>query len=228
MTGQDRNGILFTADIIRHVFGINSPVYVPWGRNVPYVAAPYETGGAEATEKTGGYSGLQLLPEDSGDILYSEFGVPVLGAITFEAGEYNTYSRKTGAVEKVAMEPYTLPYSCIATFSRDSNTVKTDVLGSTGTVKEIYGKGDWEITVRGIAMARRNGGGATAQEQIARLIKWNEICDSIPVVGSIFREKGISNIVMESLSIQPVVGRWNAIPFQIEAVSDEPVELYLL
>lgn len=228
MTGQNRNNVLFVADIVRQIFGINSPVYIPWGRRTPYEAAPYEIPDAEIAEKIGDYSNLQLLPEDSGDILYSEFGTPVFGAITFEAGEYNTYNRKTGAVEKVTMAAYTLPYSCIVTYSRDSNNTKTDVLGSTGTVKEMYGKGDWEITIRGIAMANRNGEGISAQEQINQLVRWNDICDSIPVVGSIFREKGINNIVMESLSIQPVVGRWSAIPFQIEAVSDEPIELYLL
>jgi hypothetical protein len=228
MTGQDRNNVLFVADAIRHIFGINSPVYIPWGGNIPYKAGPYELSEEEAYEQISEYSGLRLLPEDGGDVLYSEFGTPVFGSITLEAGEYNTYNRKTGALEKVTMDAYTLPYSCIVTYSRNSNNTKTDVLGSTGTVKEIYGKGDWEITIRGIAMTNRNGEGSTAQEQINRLVKWNDICDSIPVVGSIFREKGINNIVMESLSIQPVVGRWNAIPFQIEAVSDEPIELYLL
>ncbi|MDR1116220.1 MAG: DUF6046 domain-containing protein [Tannerella sp.] len=216
------------ADIIRHIFGINGPVYFPYGRNVPYEAGHYELSEEEAVEKISDYPDIRLLPIEDEDGTYSEFGTPVFGSIKFEAGEYNTYSRKTGAVEKVTMDSCALPCSCIVSFSRDSNITKTEVLGSAGTVKEIYGKGDWDVTVRGIAVTGRNGEGLTAQEQINRLVKWNDICDSIPVVGSIFREKGIHNIVMESLSVQPIVGRWGAIPFQIEAVSDEPVELYLL
>ncbi len=214
MDAVDRNKGLFIADAIRHIFGINSPIYIPWGKNVPYEA--------------GEYPNIQLLPEDAGDVSFSEFGTPVFGSVSFEAGEYNTYNRMTGAVEKVTMDLYTLPSSCIVEFARDANVTKTDVLGSTGTVKELYGKGDWNVTIRGIALASRNGSGPTAQEQIAQLVKWDNICDSIPVLGSIFREKGINNIVIESLAIQPVVGRWNAIPFQIDAVSDEPIELYLL
>lgn len=214
MTGQDRNNALFVADAIRQIFGINSPIYIPWGKDVPYEA--------------GEYPDIRLLPEeDEGDFI-SEFGTPVFGSITFESGEYNTYNRKTGAVEKVTMSDYTLPYSCIVEFSRNAHVTKTEVLGNTGTVKEIYGKSDWSISIRGIAMDNRVWKNQrTAREQMDELLKWENVCDSIPVVGSIFRQKNITNVVFESFSIRPVVGRWNAIPFQINAVSDVPIELYL-
>ncbi|MDU1892757.1 MAG: DUF6046 domain-containing protein [Dysgonomonas sp.] len=213
MDAVNRNKALFFTDAIRHIFGINSPIYIPWGKNVPYEA--------------GEYPDVRFLSEDSGDTSLSEFGTHVFGSVSFEAGEYNTYNRLTGAVEKVTMDLYTLPSSCIVEFSRPSNVTKTDVLGSTGTVKEIYGKSDWNIIIRGIALENRNSKGLTAQEQIEELVKWDEICDSVPVLGSIFQRKGINNLVFENISIQPVVGRWNAIPFQIEAVSDEPIEFYL-
>lgn len=213
MTGQERNNGLFIADAIRHIFGINSPIYIPWGKNVPYTADEY--------------TNIQLLPESEADAI-SEFGTPVFGSVTFEGGEYNMYDRSNGSVIKRRYSNYTLPHSCIVEFSRDANITKTNVIGSTGTVKEIYGKGDWSINIRGIALARRNGTGETAQEQINQLIRWENICDSIPVLGSIFREKEIYNITIENISIQPIVGRWNAIPFQIDAVSDEPIELFLL
>lgn len=214
MTGQDRNNALYIVDTIRHIFGINSPVYVPFGENVSFEA--------------GEFPNIQMLPQDIDDTTLSEFGTPVFGSISFERGEYNTYDRKTGQIVPQTMDGYTLPSSCIVDFSRDANITKTDVLGSTGSVKELFGKGDWNITIRGIALMNRNGTGPTAQEQITELIRWDNICDSIPVVGSIFRTKGIDNIVIESLSIQPIAGRWNAIPFQIDAVSDEPIELYML
>ncbi len=216
MNAIDRNNALFVADAIRQIFGINSPIYIPWGKNVPYEA--------------GEYPDIHFLPEDyiDDEIVTSEFGTPIFGPVTFEAGEYNTYNRTTGAVEKVTMDGLTLPSSCIVDFSRDANITKTDVLGNSGTVKELFGKSDWNITIRGIALASRDSSGLTAQEQTDQLVEWDNICDSIPVLGSIFRAKGINNIVIENLTIQPVVGRWNAIPFQISAVSDEPIELYLL
>lgn len=214
MKAEQRNNALYVADAIRQVFGINSPIYIPWGDAENFQA--------------GEYPHVRLLHETGDDAAYSEFGTPVLGVVTFEAGEYNTYNRLTGAVEKVKMDLYTLPASCIVEFSRDANITKTEVLGSSGTVKELYGKGDWDITIRGLAFSPRNGQGETAREQIAKLVKWDNVCDSIPVLGGIFQEKGINNIVIESLSVRPVEGEWDAIPFQIDAVSDEPIELYIL
>ncbi|WP_165025643.1 DUF6046 domain-containing protein [Dysgonomonas sp. ZJ279] len=212
MTGEQRNKALFVADAIRNIFGINSPIYIPWGTKSHYYAPDYPN--------------IELLPEEEPEGVMSEFGTPVFGSIIFEGGEYNMYNRITGAVEKGRHGDYTLPYSCIVEFSRDANLTKTEVLGSTGSVKELYGIGDWRITIRGIAMNRRNGSGPTAKEQIETLVRWSNVSDSIGVQGSIFRGKGIYNIVIESLSIQPIVGRWNAIPFQIEALSDEPIEFY--
>lgn len=213
MTGADRNSGLFIADAIRSIFGINSPIYIPWGKNVPY----------EADE----YPNLQLLQERDEKDDTSEFGTPVFGTMMFEGGEYNTYDRRNGNVTKIGCGNYTLPYSCVAEFNRSKNITKTDVLGGAGTVKELYGLGDWEITIRGIAIDSRDGTGTTAREQIETLCRWAEICDTIGIEGSIFRGKGIYSVVINSISVQPIVGRWNAIPFQLELVSDEPIELYL-
>lgn len=222
MTGQERNQMLFVADAIRHIFGINTPIYIPWGKGTDF--------------QTKEYSGFTFLPEETllgldvenntYKLPESEFETNVLGRIRFEGGEYNMYEYD-GSLVKKRFGDYTLPYSCIAGFTRESNMTKTEVLGSTGTVKEIYGKGDWQITIRGIAFNRRDGKGVNAHEQINTLTKWANICDSIPVIGSIFQGKGINNIAIETFSVQPIVGQWDAIPFQIDAISDEPIELYL-
>jgi hypothetical protein len=34
-------------------------------------------------------------------------------------------------------------------------------------------------------------------------------------------------MVIKSISVQPIEAKYNVIPFQIEAVSDEPVELQI-
>jgi hypothetical protein len=220
MTGEERNSKLFVADAIRQVFGINLPIYVPWGSGKDYEAEAY--------------SGFKFLPGeiqqdidlDTLNVPVSEFDTNVLGRVRLMGGEYNVYEQD-GSLVKKRFGDYTLPYSCIVSFTRESNITKTEVLGSTGTVKELYGKGDWQITIRGIAFNRRDGKGVTAQEQIDVLSKWASVCDSIGVLGSVFSGKEIQNIVIEEFSIQPVVGKWDAIPFQINALSDEPIELYI-
>ena len=218
MTGQDRNQGLFIADAIRQIFGINSPIFFPYGKNVPL--------------EPGQFRDIVLLPEESdGEEIAtkSEFGLPVMAPITFEAGEYNSYDRRTAAIVKRQMPEFTLPLSSIVEFQAPNDVIKTKLQGGSGTVKEFYSLDDWRITIRGIALkSRTEWWREDAHEQIERLIQWRGLCDPIAVQSPIFRRKGIYNIVIEDISIRPVVARWDAIPFQIEAVSDEPIELYML
>ncbi len=217
MTGDERNNALFVVSLLQDVFGINSPIYFPYGDN-------------KAVEY-GQFKNVVLLPEEtdsSDDVTLSEFGLPVMAPVTFEAGEYNSYDRRTGAPVKRRMSEYTLPFSSVVEFRANNDVTTTQTQGGSGTVKELYGLDDWQITIRGIAFSSRIGAKVDAQEQIDRLVQWRNICDSIPVQSPVFRRKEIYNIVINQLSILPIAARWNAIPFQIEAISDEPIELYLL
>ncbi len=200
----------FVGNVIREVFGIQPPVYIAnaWFKQ-PGVMPNYEN--------------IQFLSPQESDIV-SSLGTPVLGDITFEGGTYNLYNKFNGVIEQVRYGEYTLPYSCIVDFSRQNNVITTPVLGGNGTVKEIYGIGDWDITIRGIAF-NNDKAGNPAHAQISQLIRWADLCDSIEVSGSVFLNKGINRLVIKNLSIQPVEAKWNVIPFTIEAVSDEPVEL---
>lgn len=214
MTGQERNSIIFVTDAIRQIFGINSPIFFPYGTDVPL--------------EVGEFRDIVLMPEptDGDSETRSEFGLPVLAPIFFEAGEYDAYDPRTGAVIKQQMQEFALPFSSIVEFSAGNNVVTTAVQGGSGTVKELFSMEDWQITIRGIALSSRRDQSLDAHEQTDQLVRWRELCDSIAVRCSEFRRKGIYNIVIERLSIMPVVGKWNAIPFQIEARSDMDIELY--
>lgn len=207
-----RNQALWAGSVIGEIFGIAPPVYLPWGKTASFPAPEYP--------------GMRIADtEDSGE--QSAFGLPVLGTVTFDGGKYKMFDRYSGKVTEVTYGKYTLPYSCIVDFSREANIITTAVMGNTGTVKELYGLGDWEITVRGIAANRTDGPGNSAHEQIRKLVAWADINDAIGVTGEIFAEKNIYRIVMKSIDIRPLEGKYNVIPFQIEAVSDEPLELQL-
>ena len=200
----------FVGNVLREVFGIQSPVYLANAWFDQSAVIP-------------NYEGIQLLPEEESGTV-SMLGTPVFGDISFEGGQYNVYNKLTGVIEKTSRETYTLPYSCIVDFSRQNNIITTPVLGGTGTVKEIYGIGDWDITIRGIAF-NNDKDGNSAHEQIKQLIEWSDLCDSIEVGGSVFLSKLINRIVIKNIDIQPIEAKWNVIPFIIEAMSDEPIEL---
>ena len=202
----------FVGNILREVFGIQSPVYIAnaWF-DQPSVMPKFES--------------IKLLPAEESEIT-SALGTPVLGDITFEGGTYNIYNKYTGAVERTQYSSYTLPYSCIVDFGRQNNVITTPVLGGNGTVKEVFGIGDWDITIRGIAF-NDDKYGNSAHKQIEGLVAWADLCDAIDVSGSVFSGKKINRIVIKELNVQPIEAKWNVIPFTIQAISDEPIELML-
>lgn len=218
------NKALWVGSVISDVFGISSPVYLPnaWIASDKKQPEGYDAKTESSATTLSEYPDFRLADDDESDI-FSTFGTPVLGTIAFKGGRYNVYNKSTGAVEKRQYGDYTLPYSCIVEFSRESNVITTDVLGNTGTVKELFGLGDWNINIRGIAL--NDNGNASAHEQINRLIEWANINDAVNTEGDIFADKDIFAIVIKSIGIQPIEAKYNVIPFQIDAVSDEPLEL---
>lgn len=225
---QDWNKIVYAGDLLAATFGLNSPVFIP------YRPAQDFTPGKPAGVKIGGadshlpdtYPNLRVAAERDIERL-SQFGTPVLDTFTFEMGEYNTY--KQGALVKVTLSDFLLPYATIVSFSRAMNMTQTKTLGNNGTVKEIYGLDDWEINIQGICLTdTTRPAQKTAEEQADELIRWRQVADTINVRGDIFARKNIYALCIKNLSINPEQGRPGVIPFTIEAVSDEPVELILI
>ena len=156
----------------------------------------------------------------------SDFNLPVFGVVKFKGGSYNIYNER-GQVVKQRMNDFVLPYSCIVDFSREKIITETQTLGGTGTVKELYGLGDWQINISGIAFGNRSDSSAEAHRIVAELTQWANICDSISVEGEVFGSKDIDNIVIKKLDIKPIEAKFDVIPFTIEAASDEPIELII-
>lgn len=167
--------------------------------------------------------------DDSGEIDVTWMGTPVLFPIRF-LGEgmdkpYRIY-KPSGELQEVKMSTFNLPAATVSDFSRAKNIVTTDVLGGNGTVKELFGFDDWQIRLRGICItdpARQNS--KTAQEQKEALMQWENIAGSIKVEGMLFQEKHINEIVIQSINIRQLEGKPWAIPFEINAISNEPVSL---
>ncbi len=212
MTDDQRQQAIYATNIIRDIFGINGMVYFP--STTKHDVSPT------------GFYGIEMLPDDEVEA-HSSLGTPVVGVLEFKGGEYNTYNEK-GQVVKVRMNNFRLPYSCIVEFSRAAVITVTKTLGSAGSVKEIYGLDDWKINIRGIALNNAiNPLSPKAHQIVGELAQWRKICDSIEVQGILFSNKEIYRIVIEDLQIQPIEGKYNVIPFQIQAISDEPVEMQI-
>lgn len=210
---MDAKKAFFIGDILGDVFGISSPIYIPWfNESKPWVA--------------GTSQGVTYVDEEEAEAR-SCLGTPVLGTFSLMGGSYKVYDSK-GALTNRSMNDFLMPYATLVDFSRAMNVTKTKVLGSDGTVKEIYGLDDWSMTIRGIALDdEQRPAQKTAHEQIDELVKWRSVCDSINVSGKLFNNKDIYALCIDSFDIRPRQGEFNVITFEIKCTSDQPMELLL-
>ena len=207
------NLTLNIANLFAEVFGVSSPIFIPWGRE-------------QATRIPSDYKNVPLQAKEEAERV-SWMGTPVLDSFIIDGGTYNIYD-DNGQLIRTNMDDFVFPYATIVEFERNMNVSKTKVLGNAGTVKEIYGLDDWNVNIRGFCLddpSRQKQ--KTAYEQLNELVRWRNLADSVDVTGYLFKDKGIYSLVLESMTLAPVQGKDNIYSFSIRATSDKPIELKL-
>lgn len=209
ITGIDNRAVL--GQLFKTAFGV-APVYI----TVPI--------GTPENIKIEGYNPTvkdDFVNEDQA--LKSIYGTPIIFPMQFRGGDYPVYDWY-GKPKMKRFDDLWLPATAMADFTRAKNVIKTNVLGSNGTVKEIFGFDDWQIRIRMLCLKDNK---YTAREYADMLQDWFEIAGGINVYGSIFSKKEIYNIVIEDFDIRSVTGSPNVVPIELSAVSNEPVEIFL-
>jgi len=151
----------------------------------------------------------------------SWLGTPIINPVMFKGGKYNKHKPNGSGVELVAMNDWYLPPASLIDFSRSKIMSKTRIAGNNGTIKEIYGFTDWSIKIRGLCLDTPN---ESASEQYKELLKWEDLADSIDVIGKLFVDKSIYKISIEEIDFKQLEGSPNIIPFTINVISDVPLE----
>lgn len=202
-------GIALAATLLSDAFGLASRVYLP-------------TGAAQDYEARGYVVNVQTVSDDEADRM-SQFGTPIFGSFTIAGGKYKVYEKISGKLVDKEYSDFEFPVATIVDFCRAKILTETPTIGSSGTVKEIYGFEDWKINIRGIClndpsrMAQQ-----TAKEQQLSLVALNEIAGSLSLQkGKLFFEKNISRLVFKNLSFSAVQGKPDMIQYEIEVASDE-------
>lgn len=199
---------LIIANLFAEVFGVSSPIYIPWGRTL-------------SDFPTEEYKDVKLASREEVE-RRSWMGTPVLDSFILDGGTYKHYSDQ-GELTDVSMSDFLMPAATLVEFSRDMNVSKTKVLGAKGTVKEIYGINDWNINIRGFCLTDNSRDSQkTYEEQAHALVLFRDLADSISVTGDLFLNKGITAIVMENFQLSPVQGIPEMYSFSIQATSDQP------
>lgn len=198
------------AQLFQKAFGINSPIFI---------TEPLSKKEVQNLD----FKGIEMLPDYYKKEATSWMGTPIIGQLTFKGGTYK-YFNGIGEVKEIEMDEFTLPPATLFSFRRAKNITKTNLLGSNGTVKELFGFDDWIIDCKGIAVDTPD---VSAFTQIENLLKWERLASSIQISGNLFTSKDINAITIEDYKQDAVQGSPSIIPFSMVLNSDEPIELIL-
>lgn len=110
----------------------------------------------------------------------------------------------------------------LITIDQPIRIVKTEIQGRNGTVKEYIGADDSKIAMQVIITGKN---GVYPREEVNRLKAWLDAPVAKGIVAWWLDNLGISDIVIESYTIPQVQGGYSYQMFNINALSDLPVEL---
>lgn len=211
-------------------FGFNIPPIAglfldAFGVKIGGIYKPEENSGS-ADDPSGIFTGIQIIENINESFETSGLGTPIIFPIVFSEGNYKRYNDKGELVNK-KMGDFRLPIASVVSFRRDKIMSQTKVNGGRGSVKEIYGFDDWQVTINGFLIpdSSQPQGFKTPLEQERELIKWDNLASSIEVFGQLFTLHDIRNLTIKGVSFEPMRGKPNIRTFTITALSDNPIEL---
>jgi hypothetical protein len=172
------------------------------------------------------FQGIQVIEDINDSFETSSFGTPILFPITFGLGTYKRYNEKGELVDK-KMNNFRLPIASVISFKRDKLMSETKINGGLGTVKEMYGFDDWQITINGFLIPddSQTEGFKTPKQQEEQLVKWDNLASAVDVGCELFTAKKIRYITIKGIQFEPMRGKPNIRSFTITALSDNPIEL---
>lgn len=181
--------------------------------------------GADDPTTKASYYGVKYL-DDQEQHQLSSLGTPIIYPIKFGSDLYRKYNDQ-GEIVDVNMGDFRLPIASVVSFRRDKIVSQTKINGGYGTVKEIYGFDDWQITINGFLIpdSTQPQGLFSPLDQEKEIQKWDDLACSIEVFGYLFDVKKIKNLTIKGINFEPMRGKPNIRAFTINAVSDEPIEL---
>ena len=148
------------------------------------------------------------------------FGLPVFVQVNFHAARNPATAETANGL--ALLDP-------LVTVGAPMNVVKTAIQGRRGTVKEYIGQGDYAVTIRAILATDLRAGDRFAYPlpEVQRLRALCELGVALPVSGFLLDTYGIKSLVVENVRYESLPGFGNLQAYELECVSDEPIELSL-
>lgn len=114
--------------------------------------------------------------------------------------------------------------------ARETVIVSTSIQGRTGQVKEYIGNGDFTITLKGVLASPVDDRRQARNYPVAQVEALRTMCTNgktLEVVCYLLQPLGIKNVVVKKLNLPPMAGFTNVQAYELECVSDDPIELTL-
>ena len=117
----------------------------------------------------------------------------------------------------------------IVTVGQAMNVVKTAITGRRGTVKEYIGQDDYAVTIRAILATDPLAADRFAYPlpEVKRLRALVELGVALPCSGFLLDTYDIKSLVVVNVRYESLPGFTNLQAYEIECLSDEPIELAL-
>lgn len=119
-----------------------------------------------------------------------------------------------------------LPNEPLLEFNGGAEIVQEPKAGGNGSFKEFMGLNDYEITIRGVAVNEEDID-EYPEKDVARIRQLCESGQPLEARSPLLRLFGISMIAIKSWRFPAAEGLYSAQAYELQCLSDEPVELVL-
>ncbi|MDP1708852.1 MAG: DUF6046 domain-containing protein [Gammaproteobacteria bacterium] len=191
-----------------------------------FIPRRYEMGEGEDANPAFDFTGFERVGADDITMGTSWLGTPIAFKFGLKGGTYKYY--KGGELKERRVADFQMPLSTMVEVDRSKIDRITPMSGGMGSVKEMYAWEDWNVRISGYFLFDPDHPQASQPvEQRARLLEFEELADSVVLMedSGLFTDLGIYRLYIRSIRLGQLLGRPNMLPFSLECLSDEPVQL---
>lgn len=151
----------------------------------------------------------------------SWLGTPIWGQMKVKGGNLRRFDDR-GELATISLNDFLLPPVTLCDIERERNIIQTPLLGGSGTVKEMYGEGDWVVRMRGLCLNEPGGEINSAWRQRLRLKDLASIIDPLEIQGGIFEFLELKECLWVVVGVRfgQLEGKPNVLPFEMNFISD--------
>ena len=152
------------------------------------------------------------------ELYKSELGTSVYADVTFDSVNYTDISGREVTTPKMKFA------AILVSVAFPRRTVKTEIQGRNGTVKEYIGEDDAQVSFRGVITGSN---GSYPQVEVSRLKDLIKAPVAIPVICAFLQNLDIDTVVFEDRQLEQEEGGYSYQTFSLNAISDTPQELLI-